>query len=206
MTNGDQTSATGAGSPYDWEGHYQRGDTHWDRGEAAPGLVDFLASHPTLPRGSVLVPGCGSGHDVRAWAAAGWQATGLDIAPGAIRLANERTVAAGLAATFQLGDFLADPPFTTFDWVFEHTLFCANALERRGEYVVAVRRWLRPGGHFLAIHYLNPADPAGPPWGVARDELWERFSPHFELLGEWVPRSYPNRAGRELMLWWRKRD
>ena len=37
------------------------------------------------------------------------------------------------------------------------------------------------------------------------DELLERFSPHFELLKEWVPRSYDNRTGLELMLWWRKR-
>ena len=27
-----------------------------------------------------------------------------------------------------------------------------------------------------------------------------RFSPHFELVEDWVPRSYPNRTGRERML------
>ena len=63
-----------------------------------------------------------------------------------------------------------------------------------------------PGGHFLAIHYTDPDDPVGPPWGVTRDELGRRFAPDFELLGEWVPRSYPNRVGRELMLWWRRRS
>ena len=210
MNDATSVSETGAGRPApvcpnDWEALYQCGEHRWDKGEAAPGLVDFLAAHPTLPRGSVLVPGCGSGHDVRAWAAAGWQATGLDIAPSAVRLATEQTRTAGLAAEFRAGDFLADPPFTTFDWIFEHALFCANAPERREDYVVAVSRWLRPGGHFLAIHYLNPADPAGPPWGVTRAELGQRFSPECELLDEWVPRSYPNRVGRELMLWWRKR-
>jgi hypothetical protein len=32
----------------------------------------------------------------------------------------------------------------------------------------------------------------------------DRFSPHFSLQAEWVPRSYPNRTGLELVLWWRK--
>jgi SAM-dependent methyltransferase len=131
-------------------------------------------------------------------------ATGLDLAPSAVRLAEEQTKRAGLAAAFVLADFLQDEPFATFDWVFEHTLFCANPPESRAAYASAVGRWLKPGGQFLAIHYLNPADPAGPPWGVTRDELLERFAPAFELQGEWVPRSYPNRVGRELMLWWRR--
>ena len=48
-------------------------------------------------------------------------------------------------------------------------------------------------------------DKEGHPFGTTRDELWSRFSPHFELLEEWVPRSYPNRTGLELMLWWRRK-
>jgi len=32
----------------------------------------------------------------------------------------------------------------------------------------------------------------------------DRFSPAFKLLEEWVPRSYPNRTGLELMLWWQR--
>lgn len=188
----------------DWEAQYLAGDAHWDKGEPSPGLVDFLSAHPSLPRGTVLVPGCGAGHDVRAWAGAGWPAVGLDLAPTAIRLACERT-ACGLPATFRRGDFLRDEPFARFDWVFEHTLFCANAPATRDAYVRAVERWLKPDGTFLAVHYLTPEDPGGPPWGVTRAELVERFSPGFTLLGDWVPRSYPNRVGRELMLWWERR-
>jgi SAM-dependent methyltransferase len=196
---------SGPAAPYDWEGHYQRGELRWDKGGPAPGLVDFLAARPRLPRGTVLVPGCGTGHDVRAWARAGWRATGLDVAPTAVRMARERTLAAGLTADFRPGDFLSDPPFAQFDWVFEHTLFCAIDPALRGAYARAVPRWLRPGGHFLAIHYLNPEHPDGPPWGVTRAELLQRFALAFEPLEEWVPRSYPNRVGRELMLLWHRR-
>jgi hypothetical protein len=48
-------------------------------------------------------------------------------------------------------------------------------------------------------------DEQGPPFGVAQQELTERFSPHFDLVQGWVPRSYPNRTGLELMLWWRRK-
>src|SRR5690349_4822188 len=97
----------------------------WEKGEASPGLVDFLKSHSDLKKGTVLVPGCGTGHDARAWAAAGFTVVGMDLAPSAVRLSKEKTLAAGLDANFIEGDFLGDEPFERFDWVFEHTLFCA---------------------------------------------------------------------------------
>jgi SAM-dependent methyltransferase len=188
----------------DWEARYQSRDMPWEKGEPSPGLVDFLAGHPRLKRGTVLVPGCGSGHDARAWAAAGFAATGYDIAPGAIALSREKTAAAGLEAEFIQGDFLVGTPARPFDWLFEHTLFCAIEPQRRGEYVRAALRWLKPGGQYLAVNYLIP-DKDGPPYGTTRAELWDWFSPGFALLEQWVPRSYPNRTGLELMLWWQKR-
>ena len=128
---------------------------------------------------------------------------GYDLAPSAIRLSIERTRAAGLCAEFHLGNFLQDEPPFQFDWIFEHTLFCAIDPSERELYVRAVLRWLKPGGQYLAVNYLIP-DRDGPPFGTTREELIERFAPHFSLLSEWVPRSYPNRTGLELMLWWRK--
>src|SRR2546430_1442362 len=164
-----------------WERRYQTSDTPWDKGEASPGLVDFLAAHPELKRTTVCVPGCGTGHDVRAWAKAGFEAFGFDLAPSAVQLAAERTKAAGLSAKFQLANFLEDSPPQTFDWLFEHTLFCAIDPSRRDDYVRAAHRWLKPGGQFLAVYYLIP-DKDGPPFGTTREEILKRFSPHFELV------------------------
>jgi cyclopropane fatty-acyl-phospholipid synthase-like methyltransferase len=187
-----------------WEDRYQTSDTPWDKGEASPGLVDFLSAHPELERGTVCVPGCGTGHDVRVWAEAGFDTVGFDIAPSAVRLGRERTAAAGLKARFEPGDFLKDAPPFLFDWIFEHTLFCAIDPRARDDYLDAVLRWLRPAGNYLAVNYLIP-DTDGPPFGTTRDELIKRFSPHFELIAEQVPRSYPNRTGLELMLWWKRK-
>lgn len=188
-------------STTDWEAHYQRNETPWDKGEPSPGLVDWLAAHPKVARGTVLVPGCGLGHDVRAWAAAGFTATGLDIAPSAVARAKLAVLPA--QTDFRLGDFLADEPFTQFDWLFEHTCFCAIPPARRDDYVSAVLRWLRPGGHYLAVNYFIP-DKEGPPFGVDREEIWARFAPRLRLVEEWTPRSYPNRTGLERMFWWQR--
>jgi len=188
-----------------WEQRYQTSDTPWDKGEASPGLVDFLAAHPELKRGPVCVPGCGVGHDVRAWARPGFDAFGCDLAPSAIQLAKARTADAGLKAGFALEDFLEDEPPFLFDWVFEHTLYCAIVPRERDHYVTAALRRLKPDGQYLAVNYLIP-DEDGPPFGTTRDELLKRFSPHFDLVSEWAPRSYPNRTGLELMLWWKRKS
>jgi len=186
-------------SDTDWEARYQSGDMPWEKGEPSPGLVDFLAAHPELPRATVCVPGCGTGHDVRAWAKAGFDAQGFDLAASAVKLAREKTTAAGLKAGFQNADFLKDEPPQRFDWLFEQTLYCAIDPRQREEYARAVLRWLKPAGQFLAVHYLIP-DEDGPPFGTTREEVIKRFSPQFELIEAWVPRSYPNRTGLELML------
>jgi cyclopropane fatty-acyl-phospholipid synthase-like methyltransferase len=191
-------------SETNWEERYQTGNMPWEKGEASPGLLDFLAANPQLPRGTVAIPGCGTGHDARAWARAGFSVVGYDLAPSAIRLSQERTIAAGLEARFVRGDFLRDAPSQEFDWLFEHTLFCAIDPSERENYETAALRWLKPGGNYLAVNYMIP-DTDGPPFGTTREEIWKRFSPHFELLKEWVPRSYANRTGLERMFWWRRK-
>lgn len=187
-----------------WENRYQTNDMRWEKGAPSPGLVDFLAAHPELKHGSVAVPGCGTGHDVREFARNGFDVWGFDFAPSAISLATEKTKAANLKATFQSSNFLRDQPPRRFDWLFEHTLFCAINPADRDDYVRAVLRWLAPDGQFLAVNYFL-CDPNGPPWPTDREEQIRRFSPHFDLVADWTPRSFPNREGKEHMFWWRRK-
>ena len=186
-----------------WEKRYQTRDMPWEKGGPSPGLVDFIAAHPELPRGTVCVPGCGTGRDACVWTAAGFDTSGFDLAPGAIRLALENTRNDRLPPAFHLADFLRAEPPQKFDWLFEHTLFCAVQPEERDEYVRAVLRWLKPDGQYLTVNYIL-CGPDGPPFPTTRAEQLARFSPYFELVADWVPRSYPSREGRERMFWWRR--
>ena len=189
----------------DWEALYQANDTFWDHGEASPGLVDYLAANSSLPLGQALVPGCGRGHDARALAQAGWAATGLDLAPSSVPLAKRLADEERLPIDYRIGDFLSDEPHKLFDLVFEHTLFCAIPPVRRDDYVQALRRWLKPGGLYLAVHYMITEDNGEPPFSTTTAELDERFGEPFELLRRWTPRSYESREGKELINEWRFR-
>jgi methyl halide transferase len=196
----------------DWEKRYRIGDTPWEKGAAAPPLLEWLGSRGAM-QGDVLVPGCGFGHDVRAIAAASPIAlvVGLDVAASALDGARQFALAG--RETYELADLLDLPVELTnrFQWVFEHTCFCAIEPERRREYVHGVLRALQPGGALLAIFFLNPWDPGeapeggGPPFAVSREELDELFGRDFDLIEEWTPRAaYPGREGREIIRLLRK--
>lgn len=181
-----------------WDERYRRGDTPWDKGEPAPGLVDFLRHEQYVP-GTVLVPGCGRGHDCRALAEHGFQVTGLDVSETAIAAA--RRLVPGV--NFVVGDFLTHEG--RYDWLFEHTCFCALDPGLRDAYVAAAARVVRPGGWLLGI-FFDVEMEDGPPFGATRDELRARFAPWFMLLSERRPRSWQGRVGEEVLMWWQRRD
>jgi methyl halide transferase len=186
----------------EWQRRYEENDTPWDKGAAAPALIKFLREKQIA--GRVLVPGCGRGHEVRALGTQP-QATviGLDLSAQAI--AQARELSAHLSqqrVDFTEGDFFHLPAdfITSFDWLVEHTCFCAIEPRQRPDYVLAASTALRTGGKIFGIFYINPDTENGPPFAVSKEELSEWFDPHFVLLDEWVPaESFPGRERRELV-------
>ena len=183
----------------DWNRRYVEGDTPWDKGSAHPALDTALA-HGAFS-GRILVPGCGTGHDVRALAARGLEVTGLDIAPLALRKA--RTHAPVGQEKYLLGDLFDLPEgfANAFDGVFEHTCFCAIDPVRRADYVDAVASALKPSGRLLSVFFLDPDNGGeGPPFGCTTAEIDRLFASCFRLLQEdsELP-TFPEREGRELL-------
>lgn len=188
----------------DWENRYQLGETPWEKGQAAPPLVEFLTTHAPIAwgEGPVLVPGCGFGHDVRALAEYGLPVLGLDLSPTAIEAA--KTYPQADAESYELGNFL-DPAWPSgrhFSAIWEHTCFCAIDPSDRSIYVAAAARCLPTGGLIAGVFFLTPfdhgSDRVGPPHGVALADLEAEFSPYFEKVDGWVPvTAYPGREGRE---------
>ncbi len=186
-----------------WEDHYQRAETPWDKQAAHP----FL-SHPTWTEraGAWLVPGCGYGNDAAALAQTGATSVqGQDLAPSAIAGAQARY---GKLAnlTWAVADFFAMPQHAwagRFDGLWEHTCFCAIAPTDRPRYVAAAAAALRPGGLLVACFYLEPWDAdedqtQGPPFRSEEAELNLLFSADFVLENSLVPpATFPGREGRE---------
>lgn len=187
-----------------WEARWQSGDTPWDHGEPAPPFVEFVEDEGA-PCGTIVIPGPGSGHDVRFFAEKGATVMGLDISPSAIEQARRRNPHPN--ADYRLGDVLQPEPGlrARFDWVIEHTCLCALPPRLRAAYARAIPQYLVPGGQFLAIFYRTPHSPDGPPFGISGDEIDQLFGEAFTLIRAWEPRrAYPSRVGREEVRWYRK--
>src|SRR5256712_8314805 len=71
-----------AAQPEFWEKRFREGFTPWDAGRAPATLEQFLKTQRGGQR--VLIPGCGSGYEVRAFAEAGFEGLAIDFAPAAV--------------------------------------------------------------------------------------------------------------------------
>ena len=152
-----------------WQQRFAAGDTPWDRGEANPQLGAWLAAGALKPC-RILVPGCGSGYEVAALAAAGFEVTALDYATEAIGRTRRRLDRAGLDATLIEADALAWRPHRAFDAVYEQTCLCALYPDQWRDYADQLHRWLAPGGRLYALFVQFPRPDAaegaiqGPPY------------------------------------------
>ena len=191
----------------DWESAYVNDETPWDKGAPSPPLREFLSKHAILQK--VLVPGCGSGHDVRLLAGQGASVVGLDLAPSAVRKAG--AFEAVNEERYVTDDFLnlADEFQGEFDWVVEHTCLCAIDPSQRSDYAIAVNQALIAGGHFLAIFFREVSNYTGegPPHPISEEQIIALFSENFERVDSFVPtQTYPSRSfGDEEVVLFRKR-
>src|SRR5258708_35928156 len=96
--------------PEFWEKRFLENFTPWDAGRVPTALEQFLRTEPRGQR--ALIPGCGSGYEVRAFAEAGLETLAIDFAPAAVgraqRTLGPRTHLVHLADFFVF-DF--DRPF-----------------------------------------------------------------------------------------------
>lgn len=190
----------------DWDNAYKAGNTPWDKGYASPPIVEYLSGASVC--GSVLVPGCGSGHDVRVLAGTGANVIGLDLAPTALAKADSFIKAGN--EVYVLGDFLNLPKdlHSHFDFVVEHTCLCALEPSQRSSYVDSVIEALKPGGHLLAVFFCKVSNYTGegPPHPISPEEVEALFSDRMIFVERSVPQqTYPGRpVGSEQLCLLRK--
>lgn len=170
----------------DWSERYRTLDTPWNLGGPHPELVRRLELLDPAPRDGfrdALVAGCGHGHDALALAAAGFVVTAVDIVHDLRDHLEEKLAALG--GRFVIADALALEG-EAFDFVFDHTFFCAIDPSMRADWGAMIRRVLRPGGVLTSIVYpfSKPMEAGGPPWGVSRDAIETAVGAGFETVAD----------------------
>lgn len=186
-----------------WDERYASGETPWDYGGVPPELSDYIAKQP--PFRSILVPGCGRGHEVEAFAKMGCTVTAIDISGVAIRALRRRLRPYPQAKSLEGDFFERDLPEGGFDAVYERTFLCALAPDRRREYARRMHALLKPGGWLFGYFYYGTnEDP--PPYPLAKGEEKTLFMADFDLIQN-VPAEKPLAIfeGGEHWQIWRKR-
>ncbi len=180
----------------DWDLRYRENDTPWEEGEAAPPLVEFLEKNSV--HGKVLVPGCGFGHDVRLLASQGAIAIGMDISKFAIEKAHSFLKLNN--EDYILADYFASPKNLSneFDWVFEHTCFCAIDPSQRDKYISSTHKILKNNGKLLAIFFTHTENNGKPPHQIESNEIDILFKSKFKTLKIITPNKFhEGRKGNE---------
>lgn len=199
-----------------WDGRYRAGQTGWDmRGETP--VFRGLRQRGEFPvpavqhnrATSMLVPGCGYGHDVLAFAQAGYAVTAVDFAAEPLRVLSDNAARSALAVELVQADIFALPPeqFTeAFDVVLEYTCYCAVSPERRASYARVVANALVPGGWLVALLFPTDGRSGGPPFTVDPAEAQKIFAgAGLQYVRSTEPvDSHPARAGREVLSFFRK--
>jgi SAM-dependent methyltransferase len=183
-----------------WDARFREGVTPWDAGGVPAALREFLAREPAGRR--VLVPGCGSGYEVQAFAGAGHDVVAIDFSPAAIAAA--RRVLGDLGRALVQADFFAHP-LGEFELVYERAFLCALPRPLWPRWAARVAALVPPGGRLLGFFFWRD-DGRGPPFGLKPGELEALLGPAFDRIEDAaVADSIPVFAGGERWQIWRRR-
>lgn len=185
-----------------WDTRFRGGVTPWDAGGVPAALERFLArEHRAL---KVLIPGCGSGYEVRAFAGRGHDVLAIDFSDAAVEAAQRAL--GPLASRVRPADFfaLADGPF---DLVYERAFLCALPRRVWPPWAARVAELVRPGGRLAGFFFFDDNE-RGPPFGIASDALRALLDGAFTLEAD-VPvepdESIPVFKGKERWQVWERK-
>lgn len=170
-----------------WEERYQNNKTPWDYGGVPPELSDYLRGRAV---GDVLVPGCGSGHELVPLAAVARRLSACDLSPSAVAIARSR-LPADQAKQVGVGDFFQIQEKEDYDLIYERTFLCALDLNLRSVYQKKMAALLRKGGQLVGYFvYGEEMNEDGPPFGLPVEQRENFLEPDF-VLRESQPSHQP---------------
>lgn len=194
--------AQDSAKPEFWDARYRGNVTPWDAHgvpAAFAAWVDRLGA-----KARVLIPGCGTGYEVRYLAARGHDVLAIDFSAAAVEAAHREL--GNLARLVQQADF-----FTVgggpFDAVYERAFLCALPRSLWGDWARRMAKVVRPGGVVAGFFFFDD-NAKGPPFGITPTALEALLAPDFDRIEDApVPptQSIPVFEGKERwQAWWRK--
>jgi SAM-dependent methyltransferase len=185
-----------------WDARYREQFMPWDAGGVPAALTRFLDAVPTRLR--VLIPGCGSAYEARAFAQRGHDVLAIDFSEHA--LARARVVLGDWSQLLRFADFFADDLGAPFDVVYERAFLAALPRAHWARWSARTAELLRPGGRLAGFFFWRD-DERGPPFGLRRGELEGLLSGPFERIEDApVEDSIPAFAGAERWQVWQRRS
>ncbi len=172
---------------------YRLGLTPWEWQPLAPELADLIEGPCALPPGKALDLGCGTGKHAVYLASHGWNVTGVEMVPGAVRTARRRAANAGVEVKFFEGDVTRldslgfSPGYRLF---LDAGCFHGLTDSQRATYVRGVTA-LRSADAVMLLFAFAPAWRGLAPRGASAEEIAVVFRPKWRLVS-----SEPARAVR----------
>lgn len=159
---------------------YRLGVTPWDGHPLAHSLTD-LVERTSLPPGTALDLGCGTGDNAVYLARHGWRVTGVDYVAKPLKKARRK--AGGMPAFFAKADVTqlsSSGIGAGFDLIIDSGCLHGMNATDRDAYVREVGAIAAPGTQLLIVAFIPGASMGVP--GVGFDEVQRRFSDGWTLL------------------------
>jgi len=164
--------------------------------ETPPGLLVELVDSGKVQPCRAIDLGCGTGNYAIYLAGRGFEVTGVDFSPTAVKIAKENAKRKGVSCSFFVADVVDEPAEfdQTWDFVYDWGLLHHIFGEQREKYVENVCRILNSKGKYLSVCFSEKDTGFGASgkyrktslgsvlYFCCEEELRELFAPHFQII------------------------
>ncbi len=153
----------------------------WDIGR--PQAAFLALAEAGAIHGRVLDAGCGTGEHTLMCASRGMDATGIDLAPAALRTAEEKARARGLPARFLQHDALRLADLgETFGTVLDCGLFHVFGAADRVAYAASLHAVLEPGGRYFMLCFSDRQPGTAGPHRLTESEIRSALAGGWQII------------------------
>lgn len=180
----------------------------WDLGGVPPALRTFLEreAQTGVRPGRVLIPGCGSGYELRVFHELGYAVEAVEFSGPAVTRAREILGPLGeriVQANFFKHDFAGKQ----YDLVYERGFLCSLPPARWPEYRARMASLIVPGGRLAGL-FLYGEEPEPPPFPMTPETAESLLGGDFRCVKDEAVRDDTVEVYRGLERWqeWERRS